>query len=339
MNLFNHHCNRYTFRLKPLMIIAFATIAFHSNSQNRAISEIPGDTSFNIQSEFIKQVRNFPYIEIVGIGDTLSLIIHRNVEYNRIEERRLHADIIYPVPQKKNESYPVIILIHGGGWRSGDKSMEHPLAFELARRGYATICIEYRLSMEAKYPAALEDVITAIKWTKLNPHKYPFNTSKVVLQGTSAGAQLASLAGSLNGTKKLFDIPYYKKQSEKVQAVINLDGVLALTHPDSGEGQDRPDRPSAATLWFGATSSEAPELWQQASALTHVNKASAPTLFISSSIPRFHAGRDDMTVRLNSYKITTEVHEHENCMHTFWLFYPWFDQTVEWIDQFLKRVL
>jgi acetyl esterase/lipase len=299
--------------------------------------EIPRDTSFNLQSEFNKQVKYHPNIKIAENGDLSSLEIHKNIEYVRLNNRPLFLDIFHPKDSNK-KSFPTIILIHGGGWRSGDKSMEHPIAYELARRGYATVCVEYRLSMEATYPAAIEDIITAIKWIRGNTNKYPFDTDKMAIQGTSAGGQLAALIGTLNDSKPLFKSHAYDGYSSAVNAVVNIDGVLAFIHPDSGEGKDRPDKPSAATLWFNSTVQQNPASRIEASALTHVNANTPPILFINSSIPRFHAGRDDMIAKMRQYNIKYEVHEHENSMHTFWLFHPFFDITVDWIDEFLAEV-
>src|SRR5690606_26802073 len=111
-----------------------------------------------------------------------------------------------------------------------------------------------------------------------------------------------------------------------VQAVINIDGISAFIHPASGEGQDRPGKPSAATLWFGSSVDEDPESRYEASALTYINPQSAPMLFINSSIPRFGAGRDDVIKKLETFGIAYRTYQHEDCMHTFWLFHPWFKQ-------------
>ncbi|WP_026473529.1 alpha/beta hydrolase [Alkaliflexus imshenetskii] len=326
--------------LKPILLIAiFAIHLYNSEGQNTEHHIFSRDTSFNIVSEFNKQVKHHPHIVIAEKGDSSELIIHRDIAYYTPKTRSLKLDIIHPVTTCESQKHPVIILIHGGGWRSGDKKMEHPLAYALARKGYATVCVEYRLSMEATYPAAIQDLIAAIRWVKNQSDKYPFDTRKIVLQGTSAGGQLAALLGSINATKNIFEVDYLNHIKENVQAVVNIDGVLAFIHPESGEGHDRPDRPSAATLWFGSTVNENPEARHQASALTHVNENTAPMLFINSSIPRFRAGRDDMIDAMKRYGIYTRHHVHEGSMHTFWLFNPWFEPTVDLIDAFLRDVL
>ena len=66
---------------------------------------------------------------------------------------------------------------------------------------------------------------------------------------------------------------------------------------------------------------------------------SPPILFINSSIPRFHAGRDEVINKLNKFLIYNEVHTLENSPHSFWLFDPWFEKTGKFVVQFLKNVL
>lgn len=309
-----------------------------ATGQSNSPSAFPVDTSFNSRSEYKKQVKYYPHIEIASLGDTSNLTIIRDVVYTTLEQRALHADIVF-AKTSCQQPLPVILFIHGGGWRSGDKSMEHPMAFEMARRGYAAVIVEYRRSMEALYPAAVLDVITAIKWIKANNCLYPFDAQQIILEGTSSGGQLAALIGSINHTNELFNTPQYPEYNAEVQGVINLDGISAFIHPESGEGQDRPGKPSAATLWFGSSADEDPESRYEASALTHINPQSAPMLFINSSIPRFGAGREDMIKKLEAFSIAYRTHQHEDCMHTFWLFHPWFNQTADWMDAFLKEVV
>jgi pectinesterase len=141
---------------------------------------------------------------------------------------------------------------------------------------------------------------------------------------------MAALLGSVQD-ENLFG------QGQKIKGVIDLDGVLAYIHPESGEGDDRV-RTSAATSYFGYSKTENPALWNQASALNHVSKNDPPVLFINSGNERMHAGRDDFRQKMNSFGILTDVHTFAGSPHTFLLFTKWFDQTVQRIDQFMQQV-
>ena len=217
---------------------------------------------------------------------------------------------------KSNVNLPAILLIHGGGWASGNKSMLKPLAQHIAKKGYNCFSIEYRLSDAAQYPASINDVLEALEFIKTNASRFNIDTLNVAILGCSSGAQMASLLGA--------------KYPEKFQAIINLDGILAFHHPESSEGR-------MASKWLGGTYEEKPEIWKEASALSHVSKKTPPILFINSQFSRFHAGRDDMIKILNKHKIYNRVEEIKNSPHTFWLFEPWFDDTVSYITSFLDQ--
>ena len=124
----------------------------------------------------------------------------------------------------------------------------------------------------------------------------------------------------------------------KIKGVIDLDGILAFIHPESGEGDDRV-RTSAATHYFGYTTQERPDIMQQASALAHVSKTDPPVLLINSGNARMHAGRDDFRKKMSDFGILTDVYTHEGSPHTFLLFTKWFTKTVELMDQFMQHII
>ena len=97
-------------------------------------------------------------------------------------------------------------------------------------------------------------------------------------------------------------------------------------------------RIAALLTMAGITPAENPELWKQASPLTHAGAFTPPTLFINSSVARMHAGRNDFMQLLRNNNIYTDVKEFENSPHSFCLFEPWFTPTVEYIDTFLQNV-
>lgn len=320
-----------------LIFLLFLPLAGNPQHLRQMHPAVPADTSFNITAEFRKQGKQYPRISIAE-ADTTGLTVHHDLVYGRIKNRKLHLDLFSPGSDSK-KPLPVVILIHGGGWRSGDKSMEWPLATALAQKGFVTICPEYRLSPEALYPAAVVDIIAVIRWIRHNAPKYGADGSRIALSGTSAGGQLAALIGAVNNPKKPFPSGKHKRVKGRIQAVVDIDGILAFIHPESGEGADRPGKPSAATLWFGGNATEKKELWIQASPLSHVHAGTAPFLFLNSAQPRFHAGRSDFIHKLDSLGISSQVHTIPDTPHTFWLFHPWFEEVVTAMTNFLNNTL
>jgi len=324
---------------QSFLLLLMLSLVINMTAQHKKVHpDIPVDTSYTIQSEFKKQLKYYPFIKIAEPEQTDSFIILENIVYETIGTRALHLDIFQP-NLKQKKVYPLVVMIHGGGWRSGNKNMNHYMAGILAKNGYAAVCVEYRLSMEAPYPAAIQDVKTAIRWIRAHADQYALNPEKVALMGCSSGGQMAALIGSINSKKAPFQTRSYKQQSDEVQAVIDFDGVLAFIHPESSEGADKPGKPSAATQWLGVSSKDNPNRWSEASALTHVNAKSAPMLFINSAQPRFHAGQADMIGKLQSHGIYVEEHLIENTPHSFWFFHPWIDVAMNHTILFLKTVL
>lgn len=322
--------------VRLVFILSAMCFVFKMSAQSTSgITNIP-DTSYANWTAFQKDLKYYPYITLVEKKNIPSVAEKNNIVYCEVNGRKLKLDIFHPTKKIKSKS-TAIIMVHGGGWRSGNRFQHHPLAQQLAALGYTVFTPEYRLSTEALYPAAVYDVKSAVKWVRTNTKKYKIDADKVVIAGFSAGGQLAALVGNTNGLTGFDGNDCNKNISSKVNAIIDLDGTLSFVHAESGEGDDSKGK-SAATLWFGYSKKENPELWKQASPLTYAGKNSVPTLFINSSVERMHAGRNDYLKILDEYKIYNEVHTFDNSPHSFVLYNPWFASTVSYMDEFLKKV-
>ena len=316
-------------------IISFLLITFYGNAQStKGITGKP-DTSYSIQSAYNGTIKTNPEAQIVGEISFANLVEETNINYCKIGDRKLLMDVFY-AKLKASSKRTAVIIIHGGGWRSGNRTLHYPLAQRLAKLGYVCFTPEYRLSTEALYPAGVYDIKTAIRWVRKNAAKYNLNEDRIAVAGHSAGGELAAMMGATNGIKEFEGDGCNKNISSKVNAVIDIDGLLAFIHPESGEGDDS-KRTSAATNWFGYSKTENPELWKQGSPLTHVGPHTTPILFLNSNVARMHAGRTDYINVLNRYHIYSQVKTFD-APHSFILFNPWFDSSVVYIDKFLERI-
>ena len=294
------------------------------------------DTTFSNASAYRQAFKKYPTIELVQEAKVPTVKEKRNIPYCKLGSRVLALDAFYP-KKKSNAKLPAILIIHGGGWRSGNRQQHFPLAQRLAGLGYATFTVEYRLSTEALFPAAVHDLKAAVRFIKAHAKKFNLDTTKVTALGFSAGGELAAFMGVTNQNQAFEGESCQGKTGSQVQAVIDLDGTLSFVHPESGEGNDSKNI-SAATYWLGYPKKENLALWQEASPLTHVGKHTPPFLFINSSVDRMHAGRDDFRKVLDQHSIYSEVHSFPDSPHTFPLFNPWFEPTIQFIDDFLKKV-
>ncbi|MCF6130106.1 alpha/beta hydrolase [Flavobacterium sp. AS60] len=307
--------------MKNLLLISFCLLVSELFSQTQV------DTSYTVWSTYNKEVKKFPFIKKVQKPENKEITKLKEVVYKSINSRELHLDAYF---KQQETLQPAVILIHGGGWSSGNKSQMNYLAQEIASKGYACFGVEYRLTAEAKYPAAITDVKEAIKYIKDNALKFNVDPTKVAVLGCSSGGQMAALIGTTNGNLA-FEEKSTSKQNANVQAIIDMDGILAFHHPESAEGK-------AAALWLNGTYEENPQVWEQASALNQTDEHTPPILFINSSLPRFHAGQNDMIEKLNKYAIYNEVKALPNSPHSFWFFEPWFDEIVLYSTQFLDKI-
>lgn len=320
---------------KILTAIIFFLNVFSGFSQSaKGITGKP-DTSYTIHSAYQSTIKTNPEARFVEKFHYASVGEDRNLVYCITGNRKLLLDVFYP-KQKSDVKRTAIIIVHGGGWRTGNKTLHYAMAQRLAQSGYVCFTPEYRLSTEALYPAAVYDIKSVIRWARKNAAKYHIDINKIVVAGHSAGGELAAMTGATNGMKEFEGNGCDKNISSKVNAVIDMDGLLAFIHTESGEGDDS-KRTSAATNWFGYSKTENPGLWKQGSPLTHIGPHTPPTLFINSNVARMHAGRDDYMNILREFNIYTEVKTYD-APHSFVLFEPWFTPVINDMDDFIKKI-
>jgi acetyl esterase/lipase len=319
------------------LLSLFFSSAVYSQAQRVDGHLSHNDTSYTTWSAFVNTRKTHPEIQIVPELKS-NKIAKKSFEYSELLGGKivLYLDAFYQ-KDRSPEKRPAVVIIHGGGWRSGNPSQHYPLAQHLAARGYVCITPCYSLSTRYQYPQAIYDLKKALRWVVQHASKFQIDTAKIVVLGFSAGGELAAFLGTTVGNPKFEGYLKRKEKPAPVHAVVDIDGTLSFTHPETGEGDDS-KKISAATYWLGYSRKDSLALWEEASPLTHVGPHTPPTLFINSSVARMHAGREDYIKVLNQYSIYSEVKTFENAPHSFCLFHPWFQPTVTYIDDFLKRV-
>jgi acetyl esterase/lipase len=201
----------------------------------------------------------------------------------------------------------LVVYIHGGGWVSGHT--RHSGAFEnwpgvlasLAAKGYVVASVEYRLSHEAPFPAAIQDIKSSVRWLRAHSTEYGIDKSKAVVWGGSAGGQLAALAAMSCGAQALEPPPPAAPpgstpsgghpedhESDCVQGLIAWYGVFDFAAMSAATAQ-QPGPANAVRQYLGCTSSAcSPAEIAAASPAHYVSHNSPPALLIH--------GRDDHTV-------------------------------------------
>ena len=152
----------------------------------------------------------------------------QNIEYGNVDGVSLRLDAFVP---DGSGPFPAVIMVHGGGWNTGDKSggRRHnaymaPMDDPLARAGFAWFEINYRLAPKYLYPACIDDVETAIRWVKAHAAEYHLDPSRIAIAGESAGGHLVDLAAARADT------------STRVAAVVSFYGVYDMVAQAKAEG-------------------------------------------------------------------------------------------------------
>ncbi len=191
------------------------------------------------------------------------------------------------LPKNIKSLCPVIVQIHGGAFKMGDKAdMQVNASLEGLKRGYAVVSINYRLSGEAIFPAQIQDCKSAIRWVRANAATYNFNANAIAVWGGSAGGNLSALLGTSGDVKELEDLTLgNEKFSSRVQAVVDWFGPINFNTLDSqfrvsGKGKpNHDDANSPESEVMGKKITEAKDLVQKANPTTYIS-ADDPDFFI-----------------------------------------------------------
>jgi acetyl esterase/lipase len=199
--------------------------------------------------------------------------IEQNVSYSSTDPT-LRLDV-YKAADAPTTPRPAVLLIHGGGWTSFDKSTMQGMGNFLARHGYVAFAVDYRLFNDGKnsWPAQLDDVQRAVRWMRANGAKYNINPDHIGAFGHSAGAQLAALLG-MEDTRDNSD-PALARYSSRVQAIVDVGGG-----PTDFTAMHDPERIAFLTTLFAADYTKHPDVWRNASPAFHVSKTDAPFLIV-----------------------------------------------------------
>ena len=207
-----------------------------------------------------------------------------------------HPDLRVDVflPDSPAPAPPLIVYVHGGGWRLGDRKLCPDLKGFAARSGFAMASIDYRLSGEAIFPAQIEDLKTAIRWLRSNYESFGYDPSRFALWGSSAGGHLAALAATSGpGVFEPADVDVSSAVSAVVDGygptdILQMDRqreteCAPLDDPESLElppGARSADESSFESLLFGRSIAAVPTLVQQANPIAYVKPGLPPFLIL-----------------------------------------------------------
>jgi len=251
------------------------------------------------------------FIKIVNLKPEVpdSIEEYKNIEYKKVGDVSLKLDI-YKL-KKLNHAAPVLIFIHGGGWRTGKRSDYLPYLIDFAKQGYVTATVSYRLIKKAKFPAAVKDVKCAVKWIRAHADEYLIDPDKVAVIGGSAGGHLSMMIGYSSDEGEFDGECDFDSVSSQIQAVVNLYGPSDLTTEYALSRRE-------VTEFIELPYDKAPDLYQKASPIKYISNDDPPTLIFQGTLDELVPVQqsDILKKRLDEVGVPNEYFRLKGWPHT-----------------------
>ena len=214
------------------------------------------------------------------------------------DDQAFHTCDIY-LPKQEQESYPVVIHIYGSAWFSNSsKGMADlgTIVKALLDAGYAVVCPNHRSSMDAKWPAQINDIRAVIRFVRGEAAKYKFDTSFIATSGFSSGGHLSSTAATTSGMKTAKvgtveidlegSLGAYTSESSTVNAACDWSGPVDLTAMDCGESMKMGEN-SPEDVLLNSKLDKEPDKYLSLSATNYVDPDDPPIII-------FHGEKDNV---------------------------------------------
>ncbi len=208
----------------------------------------------------------------------------KDLDYAGTGNPRQSLDLYLPKGYKgSTKKLPLLVFIHGGGWAKGHKSSGTRRLMSWVESGdYAAASIGYRLTDEAQWPVQIHDCKAAIRWLRANSSQYSIDPDRIAVWGTSAGGHLVAMLGATGDAPELEGaVGSHTDTSSSVTCVVNFFGpseLLTMNDHPSKIDHNAPDSPESKLV--GGPLQQRVEIAQQASPITWVSAADAPSLIV-----------------------------------------------------------
>jgi acetyl esterase/lipase len=241
------------------------------------------------------------------------VIFEQNIEYSNPDGQ--HLELNMARPKNADGALPVVLCIHGGGFRGGTRDGYNALCLKLARRGFVAVTITYRLAPKYQFPAAVYDTKAAVRWLRANAAKYQIDPARIGVTGDSAGGHLAQFLGVTANVKEFEGDGGNAGESSSVACVVNEFGPSDLTK-SYGKSVDAAE---VLPLFLGGDLETARLRHIQASPLNWVTPDAAPTLILHGTDDKYVAYEQGvwMRDRLQTSGVEVELLTFDGAGHGF----------------------
>ena len=223
----------------------------------------------------------------------------RNIIYAQTPQRPLMLDLFIP---RNVTRPPLVVSIHGGGWRSQDRT--HCRVPWLPQHGIALATIDYRLSHEATFPAQIHDCKAAVRFLRAQAHRYGYHRDLIAALGTSSGGHLAVLLGVTAGVRDLEgQLGEHLGTDSSVHAVVDYYGATDLVERTRLQPQTTEQPEGSVYQLLGGPAGKNLDLASLASGCHHVGPDAPPLLI-------FHGLMDDVVNPSQSIRLYQTYRRH-----------------------------
>jgi len=249
--------------------------------------------------------------------------VRRDVQYGVAGAKGLLLDAYVPPDRSDGSLRPAVVMIHGGGFRAGDKGSWEPEARKVAEKGWVAFSVDYRLDEPTAFPAEADDVQAAVRYVRDNAAEYGIDPARIAAVGESAGGTLAALLATL-GTGSL-------DEGARVRAAVVWSAPLDLTRL----ARERGDAWGAPLI--GCALAACPDRYAAASPITHVDPTDAPTFLITSEEEIVPATQSfDMAIRLEDEGVTVRLTRLKGSRHALDYRDEMWGSTLNFLDTHLE---
>ena len=227
----------------------------------------------------------------------------KNIEYKNVNGKSLQLDIYKP--KNLAEPAPLLVFVHGGGWKGGKRSDYLVYLIDYAKKGYVTATVSYRLKNDSIYPACVQDVSDAAHWLFSNAGKYGYDPDRIAMIGGSAGGHLVLMtAYDLKTPQIQPDRATLNSPPHKIKAVVDIYGPVDMT-TSYAQTQE------LVTGFIGHSYAEKPELYWEASPAKYLRADLPPTLIFQGTSDNLlpQSQSDTLKARLDRLGVPNEYYK------------------------------